>query len=154
MHITETIIMNNHVELELPDGVNPASYITVPSEHGGITCELCDEEQHTVPQLALPVKGHNRRGNRYCRHTYTPSRGAYFYWNADGTTFVRRVDGRGAFTFAHGWVKRYGRGRFAPPDGVPFLNINIAGRGQLRALCEEYYEALFQRYHPRARWDA
>ncbi|VDC04479.1 unnamed protein product [Peniophora sp. CBMAI 1063] len=143
--------MNTSVEPHRPNGVNAPVYITVLSEHRGVVCELCAEEQRTVPQLALPVKRRNNRGNLYCRHTYTPHRGAYFYWNSSGTTFVRRVNGSAVCTFAHGWEKRYRRGSYAPPDGVPFVSARMAGRGQLRALYESYYEALYQRYHPRAR---
>ena len=143
----------NIAEPNRPEGVNPASYITVLSEHRGVICELCAEELHNVPQLTLPVVRTTRRGRVYCRHTYTPSRGGYFYWNSDGTTFVRRVDGSGEFTFAHGWVKRYRRGSFVPPDGVPFVNASNAGRrGEMRARHEAYYEELFRRHHPYARW--
>lgn len=71
--------MNAAVEPQRPDGVRPASYIAVLNEHRGVSCTLCADEQHIVPQLTPPVKRTNHRGSAFCTHIYTSSRGACFY---------------------------------------------------------------------------
>ena len=133
----------------LPMGVAPAVYIDIAQKRNGKCCALCLEELRTTPQLLYPLVRANIRGNQYCNHVYTPTRSACFYWNSDGSTFVRRVDGSAEYTSPRGFTSQFPAGRYASSKGIPYLP-GLVGEGPKRARCEQYYERLFQLHHPYA----
>ncbi|KZV65283.1 hypothetical protein PENSPDRAFT_134760 [Peniophora sp. CONT] len=138
---------------ERPAGVIPAKYIGQNNiqKHDGVRCALCVEEKaRHVPQLTLPRIRTNEQKSVYCSHVYTYKHGAVFYWNTNGSTFARRVDGSAEYTSPDGLVKQYGVGTYEQPEGYPFVSSHELGFGVARARNERYYEELFQQRHPLA----
>ncbi|VDC04483.1 unnamed protein product [Peniophora sp. CBMAI 1063] len=80
------------------------------SMYDGIYCPLCSEDAAKGALLieCPPYVGKNCNGDYYCRHIYTTEICAFFYWNADGSTYLARPDGSGYYTRPDGEVYTYG----------------------------------------------
>ncbi|VDC04478.1 unnamed protein product [Peniophora sp. CBMAI 1063] len=152
-NLTPTLSYKSVTKPDRPSGVTPENYIEqyTQREYNGTRCTLCvEEEALAVPLLVPPRMRANKQGSTFCSHIYTPKRSAVFYWNPNGSTFVRRVDGSAEYKAPSGFVKKYGVGAYVQPEGMPYVPYGVLGFGVVQSLSERYYEELFQLCHPLA----